>query len=53
MAKHVNALKQAVSQRAQQAAARKAAQIKRGSSKFKGKSNTHNGASRGQSGQPR
>jgi hypothetical protein len=33
--------------------ARKVAQSTRGSAKFKGGSNVHNGASRGQSGQPK
>lgn len=51
--KHVNASKLAVSQRARQAAARKATQAERGSIKFKRGSNPHNGGSRGQSGQPR
>jgi len=37
----------------QQGAARKAAQQQRGSSGFKGGSNVHNGASKGQSGQPK
>ena len=36
-----------------QAAARKAAQQARGSAKFTNGSNVHNGASRGQSGQPK
>jgi molybdopterin/thiamine biosynthesis adenylyltransferase len=50
--KHVNAIK-LNSQRAVQAAARKAAQKARGSKNFKTGSNTHNGGSRGQSGQPK
>lgn len=33
--------------------ARKQAQERRGSNKFKGKSNVHQGGSRGQSGQPK
>jgi len=53
VSKHVNASKLAVSQRAAQAAVRKAAQANRGSIKFKKGSNPHNGGSRGQSGQPR
>jgi hypothetical protein len=49
--KHVNADKLAKSQKAQQSKARKEAQAARGSAKFAGGSNVHNGASRGQSGQ--
>ncbi len=52
MAKHINAEKLAASQRAQQAKARRENQITRGSKKFKDGSNTHRGASQGQSGQP-
>ena len=48
---HVNADKMAKSQKAQQSAKRKAAQADRGSTKFKGGSNVHNGASLGRSGQ--
>lgn|GEM_PF-7007332 len=48
--KHVNAAQIAISQKAQQAAARKAAQQQQGSNKFKGGSNTH-GDGQGQSGQ--
>ena len=51
--KHVNADKMANDQKAQQAAARKLAQQQRGSSRFTGGSNVHNGASKGQSGQPK
>ncbi len=50
--KHVNANKMN-SQRARQAAARKAAQQAQGSNKFKGGSNTYRDGSRGQSGQPK
>ncbi len=49
--KNVNDAKRAQDQRAQQAAARKKAQQERDSKRFKGGSNPHNGASRGQSGQ--
>ena len=49
--KHVNVDKMKNSQKAQQSAARKAAQQQRGSSKFKEGSNVHSGGSRGQSGQ--
>lgn len=48
---HVNAEKNANSQRALQAAARKKAQAERDSKKFTNGSNKHNGASKGQSGQ--
>ncbi len=51
--KHVNASKLATSQKAQQSAARKRVQLLRGSSRFKGGSNPHNGGSRGQSGLPK
>jgi hypothetical protein len=51
--KHVNADKTKSSHKAQQSAARKAAQEQRGSNKFKGGSNVHSGDSRGQSGQPK
>jgi hypothetical protein len=51
--KHVNDDKNANSQKAQQAAARKAAQAVRGSNAFKSGSNVHNGASKSQSGQPK
>lgn len=37
----------------QQSAQRKQAQQERGSKQFQNKSNVHNGASRGQSGQPK
>ena len=53
MPKHVNADKNVNSQKAQQAADRKKAQQNRGSSKFGAGSNVHNGASKGQSGQPK
>lgn len=49
--KHVNADKMKNSQRAQQAAARKAAQQARGAKTFR--SQPHNGGSRGQSGHQR
>jgi len=52
MTKHVNAEKLAASQRAQQAKGRQEKQAIRGSKKFKDGSNTHRGASQGQSGQP-
>ena len=51
---HLNADKQARSQRAKQSAERLRKQRERGSPKFIDKrSNVHNGASRGQSGQQR
>ena len=53
MVKHVNAEKSKNSQRAKQSADRKAKQAEHGSKVFKKGSQVHNGASLGQSGQPR
>jgi hypothetical protein len=53
VAKHVNAEKDKNSQRAKQSADRKAKQAERGSKVFKKGNQVHNGASLGQSGQPR
>ena len=49
--KHVNAAKQAVSQKARQSKARRDKQLARGAKVFKHGCNPHHGASLGQSGQ--